>query len=178
VQDRIAGAGHPFDPHMTRGWMKHGQHRGRATAGVLVRIAPGMSVQLPARPWLRGRRIRSGLIHAPHGQAQRCAQHIRAFKHVFLPQRGSVTSPRPALRWRKNLPVVHQLRSLWQPHPARCSTLRIVSRLTLGGPSGASRRARWSVLSDLAQRAAGEPEPSLRVVCCDCLRWKLIGSGS
>jgi hypothetical protein len=54
----------------------------------------------------------------------------------------------PLLRFRRALPVWHQVREFWQLYPAQCSVWKIVQVLTWGSPSGAVGRARCKVVSD------------------------------
>jgi hypothetical protein len=138
MQDRIGGAGHPLDPHGAGARMKQGQHFRRAIADVLVRLADGLPTGLPT-----GARIGLGLVWPrfiliPDRQAQLFAQRIGVCDQLFFASvSGSTTVTAPRLRLRTTWPVGHQLRDCCQVKPASNSTVRIVSSLTRGRPSGA-----------------------------------------
>ena len=143
MQNNISGAGHPFHADLPGCGMKQSQHFGRTIPWIFMRIAFRVQLDVPIGARIGGCRIGSSFIHSPHRQPERFAQLIGTLnQRFFVSVCGSVTTTVPALRLRKTLPVSHQLRSFCQLHPASCKVLNIVSRLTVGSPSGARRNAR------------------------------------
>ena len=73
----------------------------------------------------------------------------KLFRSSFLElASGSITVSLPRLRLRVTLPVSHQLRASCQLKPASSRTVRMVSSLTSGKPSGALHSAWHKVFSD------------------------------
>ena len=114
VQDGIGCAGHTFSPHLTRGRAEQGQQLGRAAADVLVRLAHRVALRLPGLPWLWDGLVRTGLILAPQGDADRLGDPIgQVDQPLFASVFGSTTVTTPALRLRWAVPVGHQVRVRW-----------------------------------------------------------------
>jgi hypothetical protein len=140
MQNQIGAAGHAFDTHVAARRVKKGQQLGGAIAHILVRLADGLSTGLPTGSWIRASLIGSGLILRPNGQSQPFAQLIGAFDQLFLAVvSASLTVTWPPLRLRSACPVSHQLRDCCQLKPASRKTVRMVSSLTSGKPSGDRR---------------------------------------
>ncbi len=88
-------------------------------------------------------------VLTPDLKTQFFTYRIRLLDCFFLASASAfMTVTRPALRTRCTSPVRHQVRSACQLYPASCSTRPMVSVLTSGKPSGASRSARCKLVSD------------------------------
>ena len=95
--------------------MKQGEQLGRALPHLLVGLAARLALRLPVVAGIGFRLKGPRLILAPHRQTQPLPLGVGLLNQLFLgAASGSTTVTTPVWRWRRTVPVAHQVRSRCQ----------------------------------------------------------------
>ena len=107
--------------------MKQCQQFGSAVTDIFMGLLFGLSLRLPAIPLVGDGLEWPSFVLRPNAQAQRLSDLVSLLDQSFFPSAsGSVTSTATPFRLRVTVPVLHQVRSFCQVHPASCKASPIV----------------------------------------------------